>query len=198
MEDSRQVPELVHVLRHSFRPSEQLGRTLEKFIPPESKRPSSFVEIKSLGALALDGYLHGSHAYTLNLIEARRAIERSQGKSLEIIPDIEVKVVNDYTVDVLMGVQSKLAMYLLNRTTKRFLPDAVSLRDEADMKFSVFARMHSSVPISPYFKEEAIEQYNEDYEQFGTKHLFNILPVGISGKDQHLRINRVASLDDTA
>ena len=196
MEDPRQVPALVHVLRHSFRPSDQLEKALENFLPPESKHPTSSFEIKSLSMLALDGYLHGSHAYTLKLMEARKAVNASKGRSLEIIPDIEIRDVNEHTIDILMGVQSKLAMYAITRTTANLLKnEAIAVRDNADPKFSVFARINSSVPITPDFQQQALQQYGQAYEEFGSKHLMSILPEDISGKDQHMRIQRAREND---
>ena len=190
MEAPRHVPKLVHVLRHSFRPSEQLGAALENFLPPESKRLPSSLEIKSLGMLALDAYSHASHAYAVQLIEARKLVEKSHGQSWAVIPDIEIRNINENSIDILMGVQNKPAMYILSRNIKRLLPEAVSLRDNVDMKFSVFARINSSVPISAEFQAEAAEQYNETYRQLGSKYLLNIYPEGISGMDQYIRITR--------
>lgn len=196
MEDPRQVPALVHVLRHSFRPSDQLEKALENFLPPESKQPSSSFEIKSLSMLALDGYLHANHAYTIKLMEARKAVNTSKGRSLEIIPDIEIRNVNENTIDILMGVQSKLAMYAITRTTANLLKnEAIAVRDEADPKFSVFARINSTVPITVDFQEQALEQYSQVYQQLGPKHLMNILPEGISGKDQYVRVRRAGVND---
>jgi hypothetical protein len=190
MEIPQHAPELVHVLRHSFRPSEQLGRALSNFLPLESKRPTSFLEIKSLGMLALDAFSHASHAYTMQLIEARKAVEKSQGQSLAVIPDIEIRNVNENCIDILMGVQNRPAMYVLSRNTKHLLPEAISMRDNADPKFSVFARINSSVPITASLQAQAVDQFNDTYQQLGSKYLLNIFPEGISGKDQYVRMKR--------
>ena len=198
MENSRQVPELVHVLRQSFRPSQQLEKALENFLPPESKRPASFIEIKSLGMLALDAYLHANNAYTLQLIEARKAVEKNQRQSLAVIPDIEMRDVNENCIDILMGVQNRPAMYVLDRNIRQLLPEAISIRDDAEAKFSVFARINSSVPISDAFKDQAAEQYAQTYQQLSSKHLLSIFPEGMSGSDQQLFINRADSLEETS
>jgi hypothetical protein len=190
MEDSRHVPEMVHVLRHSFRPSEQLGKALEKFLPPESKRPPSLIEIKSLGMLALDAYLHADYTYTLQLIEARRVVEKSQRQPLAVIADIETRNVNENSIYILMGVQDSLAIDDLCQNTKNLLPDALSMRNNVDPKFSVFARINSTVPITAAFQAQAVEQYAEVYQQLGAKNLLNIFPKGISGKDQYVRARR--------
>jgi len=198
MEEPRQVPDLVHVLRHSFRPSDTLGNTLENFLPPESKRLSSSMEIKSLGMLALDGYLHANYKYSSQLIEARKAIEKSQNQSMAIIPDIKIRRVSDEVIDVLMGVENRMAMYLLTRTTRDSFTEAIPLRDKADTKFSVYARIRSSVPITDDFQHQAVEQYNEAYQEYAPRHLMNIVPEGIIGKTQHVPLRRATSRDDTA
>jgi len=198
MEESRQVPELVHVLRHSFRPSDQLGLALENFRPPESRRPVSPLEIKSLGMLALDGYSHANYAYSEQLIDARRAVEKSQGRSFTLTPEIEIRHVNENAIDILMGVEDKMAMFMLMRTTKNFLPEAIPLRDNVNRKFAVFTRIHSSVPIPNSFQDQALAEYHDAYKEFGPKNLMNILPEGIIGKSQHRPARRPVSQDDSA
>ena len=198
MEEPRQVPELVHVLRHSFRPSEQLGRALELFVPLESRRLQSSPEIKSLAMLALDGYSHANHAYTTDLIKARKAIENSPMRSFEITPDIDIRNINENNIDILLGVQNKLALYTLTRLTKNiFKTEASSGRDPADPMFSVFVRINSSVPITPEFQQEALEQYSQIYQQLAPKHLMSIHTQGVIGNDQWLAMKRINMLDDS-
>jgi hypothetical protein len=198
MEDPRQVPELVHVLRHSFRPSEQLGKALEFFLPPESKRPNNFLQIKSLGMIAIDAYMHANYKYSNELIEARKQIDKSQNQSLEITPDVDLRQVGDKSVDVLLGVRNKIALGAITLATKKYLPGGILMRDQADKKYAVFARINSSVPITARFQADSLEQYQEAYDQMGSKHLMNILPEGLIGMDQHLRIRQYDSLEEAS
>jgi len=198
MEEPRQVPELVHVLRHSFRPSEQLGRALEFFLPPESKRPADFLQIKSLGMIAIDAYMHANYKYSNELIKARKKIDESQNRSLEMTPDVELRQVGEKSVDVLLGVRNKIALGAITLATKKYLPGGILMRDEADKKYSVFARINSSVPIKASFQADALEQYQETYDQIGSKHLMNILPQGLVGIDQHMRIRQYDSLEEAS
>ena len=141
--------------------------------------------------LALDAYSHASHEYTVRLIEARKIVEKNNRQSLELIPDIEIRNVSENSIDILLGVQSKLALYAITRTASKLLkPEAIPMRDIADAKFSVVARINSTVPIAPAFQEQALEQYNEAFRQLSPKHLLNIFPEGISGKDQHMYMPR--------
>jgi len=198
MEEPRQVPELVHVLRHSFRPSEQLGRSLELFLPPESKKPANFLQIKSLSIIAIDAYMHASYQYSNALIEARKQIDKSQNRSLEITQDVELRQVGEKSVDVLLGVRNKIALGAISLATTKFLSGGVLMRDHADKKYSVFARINSTVPINTDFQAAALEKYQEAYEQLGSKHLMNILPQGLVGMDQHLRIHQYDSVEQAS
>ena len=143
--------------------------------------------------IVLDAYRHASYQYSNELIEARKRVDNSQGQSLEVTPDFQLRQVGEKSVDVLMGVRNKIALSALSQTTKKLLPESLAMRDYADPKYSVFARIHSTVPITPYFQAEAAERYQEAYANLGTKHLLNILPVGITGMDQWLPIARESS-----
>ena len=198
MEEPRQVPELVHVLRHSFRPSEQLGRALEFFLPPESKRQTDSLQIKSLGIIAIDAYMHANYEYSNALIEARNQIDKSQNQSLEITHDVELRQVGEKSVDVLLGIRNKIALGALSLATSKYLSGGILMRDNVDKKYSVFARINASVPIDKGFQADALEQYRETYEQMGSKHLMNILPQGLVGMDQHLRIRQYDSLEEAS
>jgi len=171
---------------------------LENFLPPESKRLRNPIVIESLSAIALDAYLNANHKFTQQIINVRKEMEQNRRKSLAIIPDIEIRRVGEKTIDVLMGVQDIPSMYLLNRMTKILLPEGVSNRGTADEKFSVYARINSSVPITPDFQAQAIEQYDELYQQLAPKRLMSIFPEGINGRDQYIRIMRPNPIEEAS
>jgi hypothetical protein len=182
--------DLVHVLRHSSRPSEQLGSALEIFYPPESQRNRSFVDIKTLGKITLDAYKHAQFDYSLDLIEARKAVEQHRGQSLEISPAVDIRRIGSKTIDVLLGLQDNRALYALNKQTLDFLPEGIEAYDAVDLKYSLFARIHSSIAITDSFQENAVEQYKRTYQHYGPKHLLNILPQTITGMDQFIATPR--------
>jgi hypothetical protein len=198
MEDTRQDLDLVHVLRHSFRPSTQLAHALEGFIPPGSERSRSFIEIKSLGMIALDAVKHAQYAYSQEIMDAQKTIEANRSHSFEVIPEIEVKKIGEKTLHILMGVQEKKLLYHLMRTTRQRIPEGVQLRDPESSEFSMYARIHSSIPITEEFRAEATERYNEMYQSMSGKHLFSVLPEGITGIDQFRQIPRIYAYEEAS
>ena len=177
---------LVHVLRHSFRSSEQLKGVLESFYPPEAENNHSTIEIRSLGMLALDAYRHANYEFSIPLIEARKDVERSRGNALEITHDVGIRRIGEKTIDVLMGIQDKTALHQLHYDMRKRLPEGKLMHSNVDRRFSVFARINANVPISDDFEADAMNGYYEKYEQLGEKHLLSVVPTGISGMDQWL------------
>ena len=180
--------ELVHVLRHSFRPTQQLGQAIEQFVPPESEYSHSSIHIKSLGKISLDPVLNAQYVYAQQLINARSALETHKGHPLEITPDIKVRKVGETTLTILMGVKNKVALRALTRQTNAYLPGTVSEREDVSPDFSLYTRISSSVPITDAFQAEAEEQFRERYEQYNAAHLFSVIPDGIAGIDQFRRV----------
>lgn len=198
MEDTRPSLELVHVLRHTFRPSDQLEEALEQFLPPDSKRPAAHLEIRSLGSIALNVMNSAPSAYSLRLIDARKGFEKNRNQSFEILPRIKARQVGEKTLDILMGVHRDLSLDMLMQATRQRLPEGVQMKDPSDRSLSVYARIQSSVPIDDTFQVEATGRFVRTYRSLGPPHLFNIIPEGIAGMDQYIPIPQTSSYDESS
>jgi hypothetical protein len=192
MEDTRYSTELVHVLRHSFEPSAQLGQLLETLLPPRPQGSRSFYEIKSLSMIALNAYKVAHYKYTLQLIEAQKALEASRAKVFDLHSEIEIKKRGEKTLEVFMGLNNPTGMQDLIRTTQSKLPEGIALRSSNDSRFSVFAQIHSSTPIDESDYSEAQERMAEIFDtrrdDDGKKYILSISPKEIVGSDQFLKI----------
>lgn len=190
MEDTRSSLELVHVLRHSFRPTEKFGEALEVFTPPESERPRSLFAIRSLSMLAIDAVGNANYEYSQQIAAARKALDTKQNLSFEISPDIEVRRVGDKALEIYMGVQNKKELFKLLQATQRYIPEGVPLRDQVSPSYALYTRVNSLAPIPLSFSDEAAEAFMQRYEDEGKKHLFSVLPEGLAGIDQYRQVPR--------
>lgn len=187
MEDTRTPLELVHVLRHLFRPSAELSTFFESTIPG-LQRPRSFITLKSLSSLALDAVDVARSVYSLDMIDARKKVAEYQNSSFDLDDQIEARQIGEKALLLMMGVHDKRELYELLRNTKRSLPHAVELREPVDARFAVFALVHSQqappVDTPAHIKSE----FEHLYKEKGGQRLLTLHPVGLSGIDEYRNI----------
>jgi hypothetical protein len=177
---------LAHVVRHSFRPSEQLESLLHSFAPPESIHIQSSLVIKSLAVVALDGVRAAHYEYSQPLIDAKRSVEKHSNVGMPILPDIEVRKVGEKTLNILLGSDDKQSLYILNRELKQKLPEGTPLRNNADPQYSVYARLQSTVPLDDQQLIDAEMRFKQFHDQQHAKRILSIYPQGIVGRDQYI------------
>jgi hypothetical protein len=182
---------LAHVVRHSFRPSEQLETFLHSFAPAESLTTHSSLAIKSLALVALDGVRAAHYEYSLPLIEARRDVEKHSNVGIPVLPDIEVRKVGEKILNILLGSDDKQSLYIMNRDLKRRLPDGTPLRNNADPVYSVYARLESSDPIDDEKLLDAEMRFKQFHDEQHTKRILSIYPQGVVVREQHIPTARL-------
>jgi len=142
MEDTTREIELVHVLRHSFRPSETFEAALGAFVKPGLEQPRFL--IKSIASLAM----RDDRQYSGNIFAARQEIERSKLLDFQIGPKLAVRDLGEGALRLLFqlddtrneaGQETNMLNYLamVNRTSQH-LPSAHKERDLEDTKFNFY------------------------------------------------------------
>ncbi len=198
MEDTGYSLELVHVLRHTFRPSQQLEELLIESLPPGPVGSRSFFEIKSLSAIALNAYKTANYEYTKQIIAANKALEANKGRAFDLIPDVEIRKIGEKTLDILMGVYDRRGMYDLTHATRLRLPEAASLKSAADPRYSLFARIHSSAPITNEYGAHVSDVFKTRHDEGRRKYILNVLPNDMTGSDQYLKVPKVYAEEEAS
>jgi hypothetical protein len=186
MSDTAKPQTLVHVLRHSFRPSEQLTHSLQEFIPPQSEHLQSSVTIKSLAKVALDSHRYRQHEFSLALIEAEKDVIRNRNISIPILEDMRVLKLTDTALKIVLRTNDIRSMYRLHRALKNRVPEDTSLPRNPNAVFLVTADLKSTVPFDDFRIKDAEAQYHELYTHKESEKLMNIFPEGLTGIDQYI------------
>ena len=186
MADTAEPQTLVHVLRHSFRPSEQLTHSLQEFIPPESEHLHSSIIMKSLAKVALDSHRYWQHEFAPALIEAEKDVIRNRNLSIPIQSDIRVLKLTDTALKIVLRTNDTRSMYLLHRALKNRVPEGTSLPLNPTAVFLVTADLKSTVPFDDLRIKDAEEQYRELSSHVESQKLMNIFPEGLTGIDQYV------------
>jgi hypothetical protein len=186
MGDATKPQTLVHVLRHSFRPSEQLAHSLQEFILPKSELHQNSILIRSMAMVALDARRHHQHEFTVPLIEARKEVDRNQNISIPITRDIKVRKLSEEVLSILLRTDDKKLMYQLHRSLKNRVPEGTSLPENPNAKFFVAADLKSTIPFDERRIADAEQQYGEVFSRQHLNTLFSVYPLGISGMDRYV------------
>ncbi len=152
MEDIPQSVEVVDVVRHSFRPSRELGLGLGAFVRPGLERPR--FSIKTVSSLILDSTInHG-----LGLHEARQEVERGGAVDFQLGPKLAARRMPSGALKILMqidhtlnkkGEDVSLLNYLgmINRTSNH-VPDARPERDLEAQGFTFYTIIAGNLALS--------------------------------------------------
>jgi hypothetical protein len=186
MEDAAKPQTLVHVLRHSFQPSEQLATSLEEFIPHESEHFQSSVTIASLAMIALDSYRFRQQEFLLPLREAKKDIERNRNVSIPILRGLKIRQYTANVLSVVLRTGDVRSMYLMHNALLDKVPEGTSLPDNPNAKFLVTAHIKSTVPFDQTQVAEAEEQFLDTFGNQQSNKLFSINPDTITGIDQYI------------
>jgi hypothetical protein len=145
MKDARSSTELVHVLRHSFRPSEKLQTSLEKFTKQGLTRPRFL--IKTLSAIALNT-LDVSNSY--HDVAIKGAIEKFEQyrDPIQIGYPLAAQRMADGALKIFLSSQNHKDIVDLTSKTHDKLPSGVLLDDNEDDRFDLFVHIDASHALS--------------------------------------------------
>lgn len=184
MEEPSQSVELVHVLRHSFRPSEQLQSSLEAFIKPGSVRPRFL--IKTLSSIALTPQFGDSHAYNPATRRAVRAFE-VHNQPIQLGSKLGARRIGDGALRLFFNAENNEEITNLIHETLDELGMGTIVDDVDSAAASLFVQIDSTKAIG---KDELAKpgialrnQLNSD-----NKHLFKVVPDLLLGRDEQRTI----------
>jgi len=186
MEDAAKPLTLVHVLRHSFQPSEQLATSLKEFIPHESEHFQSSVTIASLAMIALDSSRFRQQEFLLPLREAKKEVERNRNVSIPILHGLKIRQYSTNVLSVVLRTGDVRSMYLMHNALFDKVPEGTSLPDNPNAKFLVTAHIKSTVPYDQIQVAEAEERFIDTFGIQLSNKLFSIKPNSITGIDQYI------------
>lgn len=152
MEDTTREIKLVHVLRHTFRPSPELANALDGFTIPGNERPRFL--IKTLASLVIDS----TKNYSLGLHEAKQAVERDTVTDIQLGPHLAAQRMASGALKILMRIddtpdergkdQNWLQYLAMINRTKAYVPDANLEKDIEAKSHTFYTLIPSTQAIS--------------------------------------------------
>jgi len=186
MEATDQHVELVHVLRHSFRPSEQLQSSLEAFTKPGLVRPRFLV--KTLSSIALNTVDVANYHHDLSIKRSIQSFERHH-QPVQLGRDLAAHRMGDGALKILLSIENYADLTDLTKETAVQLPEGVLLDDGEDPRFNLFVRIDQAHAIN---YEEIVQPGTALIKQLrnGQRNLYTVIPETITGRDEQRVIHR--------
>ena len=186
MEATDQHVELVHVLRHSFRPSEQLKTSLEAFTKPGLVRPRFLV--KTLSAIALNTVDVANYHYDLPIKRAIQSFEQHH-QPIQLGRDLAARRMADGTLNILFAADNRDHLRDLTKETMVQLPEGVPLDDGENPRFDLYVGIDQAHAID---FEEVVRPGATLIKSLrsGLRNLYTVVPETMTSRDEQRIIQR--------
>jgi hypothetical protein len=145
MEDTGTQPELVHVLRHTFKPSEALRHSLQNFLTNENAIHR--LSIMTLSGIALNGFEVGQYRHDEAILRARQLFERHR-QPLQLDAHSGAKRMASGALNIYFAVEDRTSLQALKAETYRKFPDNTVFDDTFDPRFDLFVRIDRKDAVS--------------------------------------------------
>ena len=186
MEDTDQHVELVHVLRHSFRPSDRLQTSLEAFTKPGLARPRFLV--KTLSAIALNTIDAANYHYDLPIKRAIHSFEQHH-QPLQLGRDLAARRMADGTLNILFSAENRAHLKDFAKETMVQLPEGVPLDDGENPRFDLYVGIDQAHAID---FEEIVRPGTALIKglRSGLRNLYTVIPETMTSRDEQRVIHR--------
>ncbi|MES2631308.1 MAG: hypothetical protein V4611_05120 [Patescibacteria group bacterium] len=188
MEDTRQSIELVHVLRHSLRPSPELEKALNTFVKPGLEQPR--FSVRMLSSFVLDS----STNHSSGIYRARQDIERGNTVDFELGPHLAAQRLAGGALKILMRIDDSIdrfgrdvngISYLkMMEDTRARIPEARIEKDIDSRNFTFFAIIPGSHALSDGEIKEPGVALLRGLKSESTKGLYQASLDGILGTNE--------------
>lgn len=208
MEDTGRNIELVHVLRHSYRPSHVLEEILEGSVQPRAERPRSLASIRSLSMIAFNAMDVANMKHANAIFKARQFVDTQTNQWFRLGEYIEVKKAGEKALAILMSVvnddgstnegnlPSKYTQF--TDAVNERLSDGISLRDPGDPQYSLYARLEYFTPVTDEFQQSVSKDLGDAFFALAAKGILSVSPNGLPGFDQQRSIERQKPLEEAS